>query len=319
MTMKTLLIVPALCFCFSWFSLSLFAQETTKFSIAYNVLEDDETDDYEVYIMNMDGSGKRNLTNNKDVAWTYFAYGKKIYFISDRNTCKRCYILYEMDADGGNIRKIFDQRLNDSWMSARSEGREIIVTPRLKDTREFFILNVATGRIIRKLPLRFAQIGDPAFSPNGKQIAFRASKEKRTKESKTFDELYIMDADGKNLRQLTNYPKEDKTAKWHSYHAGPPQWNPDGKFLTYQSFQNGKSCLYAVTPDGKKHWKFTDNELNEGWHSWSPDGKWMAIEMYDKEGTEFGIYLMNVATKEVKKLTSKDDFVFQQSPVFVVK
>ena len=317
--MKTLLIIPFLGFCFYGFSGSLFAQKNPEYLIAYNVLQDEKTDDYEVYIMNMDGGEKRNITNNKDVAWTYYAHKTKIFFVSDRDTCKRCYLLYEMDANGENIRKVFDQRLNDSWMSTRNNGREIIVSPRLKDRQEFFILNVATGKIVKKIPLEFAQISDPAFSPNGKQIAFRASREKRTKDSKTFDELYIIDADGENLRPLTNYPKDDKTAKWHSYHAGPPQWNPSGEFITYQSFQNGKSSLFAVTPDGKKNWKLTDHELNEGWHSWSPDGKWMAIEMYNKEETEFGIYLINVATKEVKKLTTKDDFTYQQAPVFVEK
>ncbi len=294
-------------------------QKADKYLITYNVLQEGEKDNYEVYVMNTDGTNKRNLTKHKDVAWTYYAYKNRIFFISDRDVCKRCYFLYEMDTNGENIRKVFDQRLEDSWMATRKNGSEIIVKPRLENKQQFYIVDVKTGKIIRELSPNLAHINDPTFSPNGKQIVFRGSTEKRTKDSKTFDELYIMNADGTGFRQLTTYPKDDKTAEWHSYHAGPPHWNTKENFITYQSTQNGKSSLYAVTPDGKKHWKLTDNELNEGWHDWSPDGKWLAIEMFDNENTEFGIYLMNYETKEIKKLTDVKDSKFQQAPVFVLK
>ncbi len=301
------------------FSAVVFAQKADKYLIAYNVLQDGVKDDYEVYIMNPDGTGKKNLTNHPDVAWTYFAYKDRVFFISDRDECKRCYILYEMDTNGENIRKVFDQRLADSWMGSRNNGREIIVKPYNKEKVQFLIVDVKTGNIIRELSPPLAQASDPNFSPDGKQIVFSGSTEKRSKEWKNFDELYIMNDDGTGLRQLTHYPKDDKTAKWHNYHAGPPRWNAKENFITYQSKRNGKSSLYAVTPDGKKHWKLTDNQLNEGWHDWSPDGKWLAIEMYDDDNTEFGIYLMNAETKEIKKLTDKKDSKFQQAPVFVEK
>lgn len=299
-----------------------FGQKSAKkenYVIAYNVLQDQEKDDYEVYAMNLDGTNKKNITNHADVAWVYHAWKNKIFFISDRDACKRCYFLYEMDADGGNLRKIFDGRLKDSWMGTRKDGREIVVAPRLENEQKFYIIDVQTGKIVREIAPQLAYINDPTFSPDGKKIVFRGSTEKRTKESKSFDELYIINEDGTNLKQLTNYPKDDKTAEWFQYHAGPPRWNRKENFITYQSKQNGKNSLYAVTPDGKKHWKLTDNKLNEGWHEWSPDGKWLAIEMYDEKQTEFGIYLMNHETKEVKKLTELKDSKLQQAPVFVLK
>lgn len=294
------------------------AVSQSEYQIAYNVLENGEKDDYEVYVMNMDGTGKKNITNHKDVAWTYLAHNDKIFFISDRGACKRCYYLYEMDTDGKSMRKIYDHRLRDSWMGSRKNGRELIVSPWIKDGRAFHIFDVKTGKLIRELKIPLAYYSDPVFSPDGKQIVFRGSTEKRSKDSKTFDELYITNEDGIGLRRLTNYPKDDNTAKWHSYHAGPPRWNSKVNFITYQSRQNGKSSLFAVTPDGKKNWKLTDNDsLNEGWHDWSPDGKWLAIEMFDDQNKEFGIYLMNYQTKKVIKLTNLQDSRFQQAPVFV--
>jgi len=289
----------------------------TKYKIAYNVAQDSKADDYEVYSMNTDGTGKKNITNHKDVAWTYYAWKETLFFISDRDTCKRCYFLYAMTADGGNVRKISDLQLEDSWMGSRKKGTEIIVSGRIgKNVRyQLFIIETKTGKYRQITDEPKAAFRDPIFSPDGKQIVYAYKKERTNREIN--EELFIMKPDGSGRRQLTIYPKDDKTAEWHDYHAGPPRWIKKHNFITYNSVQNGKSSLFAVTPDGKKNWKLTDNALAEGWHDWSPDGDWLAIEMNDKERTEYGIWLMNWKTKEIKKLTDKKDFKFQQSPVFV--
>ena len=74
--------------------------------------------------------------------------------------------------------------------------------------------------------------------------------------------------------------------------------------------------LYAITPDGKKNWRLTNNDLNEGWHDWSPDGKWLAIEMFDRDQTQFDIHLMDWEKKTLRRLTD-DTIKYEQAPVFV--
>ena len=294
------------------------AQKNPEYLIAYNVLHNDNADDYEVYVMGMDGSGQRNLTNNTDVAWTYHAYEKKIFFISDRGSCRRCYYLYSMDSNGNNIKKITDLRLEDSWMGSRKNGKELVVTGRKgKDIRhQLFIVNVETGKYRQITNEPKARFRDPMFSPDGKKIVAVYKKDKT--EKKASGEVFIMDPDGTNRKQLTSYPENDTTAGPHGYRAGPPRWNKGGNFISYISKRDGKSSLYAVTPDGKRHWKLTDNTMNEGWHDWSPDGKWLALEMWGKEkNSPFEIYMMNYKTREVKKLTDSKKFKYQQAPVFV--
>jgi len=310
--MKNLLFFFAFACAFSTVS-----AQPRKLGLVFNVAQDAKADDYEVYSMKSDGSAKRNITKHKDVAWTYYAYKKTVFFISDRDACKRCYFLYSMNFDGSNVRKISDLRLEDSWMGSRRKGSEMVVSGRVgNDVRyQLFIIDLKSGKYRQITNEPGAAFRDPIFSPDGKKIVYAYKKDRANREIN--EELFIMNEDGSEKRQLTVYPKDDKTAQWHDYHAGPPRWVKKHNFITYNSVQNGKSSLFAVTPDGTKNWKLTDNELAEGWHDWSPDGKWLAIEMNPKDNSEFGIWLMNWKTKEIKKLTDPKDFKNQQAPVFV--
>lgn len=90
--------------------------QTEKYKIAFNTLENSKADDYEVYSMKSDGTGQKNITNDKDVAWTYYAWKDRLFFVSDRGACRRCYFLYESDADGNNVKKVTNLQLEDSWL-----------------------------------------------------------------------------------------------------------------------------------------------------------------------------------------------------------
>ncbi|MBK8491687.1 MAG: PD40 domain-containing protein [Saprospirales bacterium] len=283
--------------------------------IAYNVWENTETDNYEVYIMNMDGSGKKNITNHPDVAWVYYAWKDKLYFVSDRDTCHRCYFLYEMDSEGNGVRKVTSLPVEDSWMGSRLDGKEMVITGRIGDELRYqlFLIDVQTGDFQQLTHDTTALHRDPVFTPDGRQIAFVYKANRRNRN--TPEELWIMEADAKNPRQLTHYPAADTSAEWYAYHAGPPRWHPGEGYFSYQSKQKGKYSLFAVTPDGKQHLQLTDQTQNEGRHDWSPDGKWLAVELFDDAQTTFNIYLMNWQTRELKRLT--DSAKYEQAPVFV--
>ncbi len=291
--------------------------DPVELKIAYNVLFDAENDDYEVFVMDLDGSNKMNVTNLPGVEWTYLASGRELYFISDKDNCDRCYRLYRTDANGIKPIQINDFRLADSWMGIRKNNEELIVTPHNSVDSAFYIIN-GRGSVLQRLDPGIDHFSDPAFSPDGSKIAFRGSR-KREKENVSYqDELYIINSDGSGLKQLTNYPESDTTAEWFQYRAGPPRWHPTDNFISFQSFRAGKFSLYRIEPDGSDEQKLTDNIRNEGWHDWSPDGKWLAIEVFDDEQSQFHIGLMDWKSGDMKMLTDTT-FRYQQAPVFVVK
>lgn len=286
------------------------------YRIAYNVLVNPEKDDYEVWSMELDGRDPHNITRHKDVAWTYHACEDRLFFISDRDTSYRHYFLYETDALGKQVRKVSDLRLEDSWMSCRNQCKEMVVAGRVgKEVRhQLFLMDLETGQYRQLTQDTAAMYRDPMFSPDGQQIVCAYMPHKR--DTSAHEELWIMNADGSGMRQLTHYPQDDPLRHTYSYKAGPPHWNSQENFITYQSRQAGKYSLYAVTPDGKRQWKLTRNPQEEGWHDWSPDGKWLAVELFDSAHKQFHIGLMDWATQELKVLTDTS-YQYQQAPVFV--
>ncbi|MCB0283371.1 MAG: PD40 domain-containing protein [Calditrichaeota bacterium] len=288
-----------------------------EYALVYNVLFDAENDNYEVFSMDLDGSSKKNITNLPGVEWTYLAVKDRVYFISDKDTSHRFYRLYQCDYSGNNIKKISDIRLADSWMSSRANGMELIVRPSSKIDSAFYIIDLK-GTLLQKLYTRLPFSNDPLFINNGEQVVFRGGKTKSKMIKGFSEELFIIDSNGENLKQLTHYPSDDTSAAKFAYKAGPPRQHPVEEFISYQSMQDGKYSLFAITPDGKKQWKLTESSQNEGWHDWSPDGKWLAIELFDDEQTQFHIALMNWETKEMKVLTDTT-YKYQQAPCFVLK
>ena len=291
------------------------AAQVSNYKIAYNVSMNESGDNYDIWMMNLDGTEKTNMTNYQDVAWTYLAGKDKIFFISDRDTCGRCFYLYEMNLSDNSIRKITDFKLRDSWMGKRKDGAELIINPHASVDSVFYIINLE-GEILQKVNTGLPYNMNPCFSPDGTQIVFTGGNKKSKRDEGFQSELYLIHEDGSNLKQLTHYPPADTTAPWYAYKAGPPRWNAAENFITYQSLQNGKYSLYAVTPDGKKQWKLTENQQEEGWHDWSPDGKWLVIELFNAAQTQFHIGRMEWVTKELEILTDTS-FFYQQAPTIV--
>ena len=85
---------------------------------------------------------------------------------------------------------------------------------------------------------KIKSVRNPQFSPDGRQIAFTVTQYFLA-DGKSNTEIYIMNADGGNLLQMTNNPAAD-------FH---PRWSKDGKFLLFVSTRS----------DGEQVWKLPVN------------------------------------------------------------
>ena len=277
------------------------------FKLAYNVMVDENTADYEIFIMNLDGSEKQNITNSPAVDWIYYSYNGKIYFISDRDTTPKLFFLYQMNMDGSNIKRITNFPVENSWITSRNNGQELVVSSSKDSARYELYLIDSEGNELKRLTKNAYYDNDPCFSPDGKQIIFRSRRP-------WVDELWIMDDNGENVRQLTHYPVKDSTAGDFHYHAGPPFWEPNRNVITFMSYQNFNYDIFEMNPDGTDLKPLISGPFNEGWHSWSSDGQYMAYDGTNINGN-YDIYLLEYKSQKIHRLTHDEQF--EQAPIFV--
>ena len=102
------------------------------------------------------------------------------------------------------------------------------------------------------------RIGGYAASPDGKHIAYQVAYYS-VKENKSHHILYIMDADGKNQKQLTTSAKSETDAAWLSndriaFCTGGEVWsmNIDGTDRKQLTKTNGEVEGYLFSPDKSK-------------------------------------------------------------------
>jgi len=220
----------------------------------------------EIYVMDTDGGNPRRLTNNpdKDYSPSWSPNGKRIIFMSNR------------DGHAHFIPGLF--------------------------TYEIYVMN-ADGSNPQNLTNNPADDRSPAWSPDGKRIAFMSNRDGfKNAERVITHEIYVMDADGGNPQNLTNDLNNDSS----------PAWSPDGKRIVFSSVRDGHfenefgitDEIYVMDADGGNPRRLTENPKNDWDPVWSPDGKRIAFAS-DRKGdfVNFEIYVMAANGENEQRLT----------------
>lgn len=183
-----------------------------------------------------------------------------------------------MDALGGNQRGATKNKSINAFPSWSPDGNSIVyMSYAFRRSPHLFRLvrggGEKAGRLLQNLDVNRA-VYRGVYDPSGARLAVVISVDGAP-------EIFTVDADGKNLKRLTNHKAIDLS----------PTWSPDGARIAFVSDRTGAPQVYVMNADGSGQRRLTfDGSYNTA-PAWSPDGRWIAYET--RVGGQFDIWLID--------------------------
>jgi TolB protein len=181
------------------------------------------------------------------------------------------------DYDGGNMVQLTHDGTTVAAPSWGSGRRGLFYTSYRSGYPDIYFHDLGTGA--RQPLANFPGLNtSAAVSPNGERVAMILSKSGSP-------DLWVVNADGSNLRQLTT-TREDESS---------PCWSPDGSTICFTSRESGVAQLYTIPASGGSMRRLATSGLgNISEPDWSPDGKWIAFT-HMKRGDNFEVCVVPAA------------------------
>ncbi len=189
------------------------------------------------------------------------------------------------------------------------DGRALLIrSSRLHPTvRQGDILRVdvdPASPTYKEISLVLARPGDeryPTFSPDGTRIAFRGDDDGLDLTGD--EEIFVADADGTNVVQLTDDDAVDSA----------PAWSPDGTRLAFESTRDGTDHeIYVMDLASRSVTRLTDNDVHDEGPAWSPDGRFMAFTRADTRTSPGDIWVMRADGTDQRALLTTP--IIEESP-----
>lgn len=269
----------------------------------------------QIFTMNTDGSDLKLVSTGKgQTTCAFFIPGTDdVIYCSTHDHAAECplkpdralgyvwrlaeYDVYRGRADGTEMRRLTDTPGYDAEAAVSPDGKEIVFTSGRDGDLELYKMNV-DGSSVRRLTYTVGYDGGPFFSPDGKSIVYRAFHPRTPAELAKWNdlwqkqmvspmrlELWMMDADGGNQRQVTDL------------HGASfcPYMHPSGEWIIFTSNFADTSGhgmpnfdLFRVRTDGSDLEQITFSPVFEGFPMWSYDGKYLVFASNRGERKERG-------------------------------
>jgi len=252
----------------------------------------------QIYSMNIDGSNVKMISNGDGrTTCSYFFPGqKRVLYSSTYLGDKQCpprpdfskgyvwavyptFDIFTANPDGSDLKQLTNTPGYDAETTITRDGKKLVFTSMRDGDLDIYTMD-ANGKNVRRLTNELGYDGGPFWSYDGKQIVHRANHPKTDQEKADYTgllkqnlirpttlEIWVMNADGSNKRQVTSNGKANFG----------PYFFPDGKRVIFASNMDdprGRNFdLYKINTDGTGLERITFNDTFDGFPMFSPDGK----------------------------------------------
>ena len=254
----------------------------------------------QIFTMNIDGSNPKMVStgDGRTTCSFFFKSKKKIIYGSTHLGSKKCppnpdfskgyvwaiysdFDIFRAKPDGTGLKRLTKTPGYDAEATVSPNGKTIVFTSVRDGDLDIYAMD-RNGKNVKRLTDALGYDGGPFFSPDGKQIVYRSYHPKTEKEIARYKdrlandliepnnfEIWIMNADGSNKRQITNLGAA----------SFAPYFHPNGKKIIFSSnhFASDERKrnfdLLMVNTDGTGLERITTYESFDGFPMFSPDGK----------------------------------------------
>ncbi len=262
-----------------------------------------QSKNFQLYVMDSDGKNLRRITfnNNEDETPVWSPDSSRILF--SRYTEGDNNEMFFINPEGTGEIQLTDHPLRDGHAKFSRDGNTIIFNAQRHDdgTHELKNYEIYTtpmpksGEVIEAN--KMTRLTDwpewdtyPSLSPDGQKVLWRRILPDTTAPRKYNSEIFIMNRDGSEIKNLSK----------SKYFDGYPEWSPDGSHIVFASNRHGVARfhlqLFVMKADGSEIRQITNNEPDEEdvRPAWSPDGKRIVFNRVGPTGTQ--IHIMEVNT-----------------------
>ena len=256
----------------------------------------DECD--QIYTMELEGNliGRVSTGKGKTTCAYYMPNGKDVIFASTHLGGHECppkpdfsqgyvwaiddtYDIFVANEDGGNLRQLTYEKGYDAEATVSLTGDKVVFTSTRNGDLDIYTMDL-DGSNVKQLTDELGYDGGPFFSADGTKIIYRKTKFQSEEEKQDYKrllkqglirpgqlEIWVMDADGSNKRQVT----DNGAANF------APYFFPDGErilFCSNLADPKGRNFdIYMINLDGTGLERVTYFDAFDGFPIFSPDGK----------------------------------------------
>ena len=244
----------------------------------------------DIYVIDADGSNIKNLTDTSvnEGRFQCSPDGRRIVYASGGSHSK--IMLMNIDGSGKLCLSGDDTKTICHAPNWSPDGTRLVFSSYSdkEDNSDIYVVDGDGGNLTQLTDTTDFSEHPPVWSPDGSNISFASSEDEPYVSPLTFEiayagrsDIYVMDADGGNLTQLTD------TRRAHT-----PDWSPDGTQIMYSV----RGAIYVMNANGSNQKRLATNNIRGA--DWFPDGTHIIYKAHE------AIYVMNADGSNPKNLVT---------------